>query len=307
MLDAASNEQHELGQLSQQLEALTQFVKEQQAELTRLKTLLPQTAAETFSAVPVLEANGPKSNRRRMLRRLATGLVAGVAAAGGVAALSESQVAEAKFVPGGSVGAVVVLPGASVSGTLPANKIGLFATTDNSTNLSNIPPATLGNSGVVGYSATSNRGVSGFSSSGIGVYGDGGNSGIGVFGQANQSSGVYGANTFGAGVTGNSTNGKGVDGTSQSGSGVEGTSVEGYGVYGFSTNDDGVFGKSFHKRGLVGDSTNGVPLRLIPGPPITGGSSNYIPQQGDIYIGTGANSNKMYLYDGAAWRSITFS
>jgi hypothetical protein len=286
--------QTELAELRRQIETLTNLVQYQQTELAALKSSIP---------------NSPKSgqpgsvSRRKMLRGLAAGLMAGVAGASVLGA----GTAEAKVIVGAGVGAIVLLPGATTSGALPANKVGLFATTNASTDLSAIPAALLGanTSAIVGYATGANRGVTASTDSGVAIYAKAGNNGIGVYGEATQSSGVYGKNEFGAGVTGNSTNGVGVDASSTSGNAIAANSVGGLGLDAYSTNKEGVRGKSFNSRGLVGESENGVPLRLVPGAFNPG--SGYTPLAGDIYVGTGANANRLFMYNGASWLSVIFS
>jgi hypothetical protein len=200
------------------------------------------------------------TTRRKALRRLAGGILAGLAVGGVVAALPEQ--AEARFVAANGAGAIVVTPGATVSGSLNSNAFGLIGTPDSNLALSSL--SFVSKAGIVGITSSTAPFTYGVFGSGgsTGVSGSGGTGGTGVSGTGKF--GVMGNGTLNGvrgdstndynsiGVYGNSTQGNGVYGNSFSGSGVYGNSTDDVGVRGISTNSLGVYGTG--KYGVTGDS-----------------------------------------------------
>lgn len=238
-------------------------------ELTRLKAAPPEGPATAVT--PVKPSAGFSSSRRRMLGRLAAGLLVGVGAAAGAGAVLPGE-AQAKFVTSPRATTIIVPPNGSVTGSIPANTVyGLIVTPDANLDFSpfsdNVKGGVLGittqNGGTGVFGQGPDSGVNGFSPSGIGVKGfSAGNraNSYGVYGettsQTAQTSGVFGVSpingVFGAGTTGvvglsTGTNPNaapiGVYGEARaqdpSSSGVYGTGPV-YGVYG--TGATGVYG-----------------------------------------------------------------
>jgi hypothetical protein len=177
---------HKLELMMARMAAMQAEINTQRHEISRLNSSLRLSAAE--APVDATPAN-PNPTRRRMLRRLAGGMLAGLAIGGAAAAIPEN--AQARLVADPTsidnsrrVGAIIVPPGTDTLGGIPAGgptvKYGLVATDGyNSTfKLSNLPGVSAGVFGN-GY---------------IGVFGDGVDSGVYGIGFTN---GVYGDGYYG--------------------------------------------------------------------------------------------------------------
>jgi len=258
-------------------QALTETVAQLMAQMAvmqaKIDSLQAQVQTTTLNATRAEVKSLPSNpSRRSMLRRLAGGLLAGLAVTS-VAAIVPEQ-AEAKLIinpnaQAGRIGALILRNGGSgtISGALPnVYTFGLIATNAQSLDLTQIGS---GDSGVVGLSPAGN-GVTGKSSSfgASGVYGENSSGGFGVAGRSNldsNSTGVLGESTSGKGVSalsstgygvyGSSTSGTAVAGYSQTGTGTYGNSVDGMAVSGNSTNNYGVSGYSTNNHGTAGIST----------------------------------------------------
>lgn len=252
---------------------LTQTMQEMQAQMMAMRAELndlkqqakvvnrPQPEPESVEQpTPPLVS----TTRRRTLRRLAGGLVAGLAV--GSVAAARPQQAQAKFVAAGGAGAIVMPSGATLSGSPSnGNTYGLVGTPDSTLAMSSLSSVTK--AGVVGITAaTTSFSYGVFGSGVVGIFGTGntavtGNSGVnglgyyGVVGNGTQN-GVRGISIKGIGVYGSSSNSTGIEGNSTAGTGVYGNSTEGAGVFGSSTNNSGVFGSSTNISAVVGVSTN---------------------------------------------------
>ncbi len=189
------------------------------------------------------EQTKPNTSRRRILRRLAGGMLAGLAV-GTVAAMGPEN-AQARMLvdPRASdssrrIGAIVVPPGASNPTGIPTGaatvKYGLVATdgSANPFNLASLPGFSTGVYGTSGFYGVVGSGFYGVVGSGTGTYsigvkgiGTGADSTTGVYGEG--STGVEGSGTdygvYGTGTVSGSTGVKG------SGTGTGSTGVSGYG------------------------------------------------------------------------------
>jgi hypothetical protein len=229
-----------------------------QAELNILKE-----RANAFSQPeqPVQPAKpGVSTTRRKVLRRLAGGLLAGAGIIGAAATLPGD--AEAKFYAKvGRVGAVIVPDGDAAVNDLyntgnPPIKYGLVALSgtgnydlSNSINIRFSNTAIFAVSNDTGiYAKGGQNGVIGFGSKGVAGYGDPNfSSSVGVFGQGPLYGvqGTYSSSSiYATGVQGEASYGTGVNGISTHGVGVLGTSTTYPGVQGNSTSDIGVYGNS---------------------------------------------------------------
>ncbi len=263
-----------VAQLTAQVAAMQAELSGQRQEIARLNGKLPviepatQPTATLDPAVATLTAN---PSRRRMLRRLAGGMLAGLAV--GSVATSLPPPVEAKFVAAKGFGAIVMPPGSTITGTVPAGTVyGLYATADATSDLT-------------GYGANTKVGVMGLltstesGSTYYGVFGQAKN--YGVYGQGS-SYGVYGkGDTFGVAGAGYY--------------GVHGTGTT-YWVYGYGTT--GVYGHSFNGVGVKADSGPGVPFRIVSGNPPT--SPGRV--KGDMYVDTSGN---LHIHNGSEWRLVT--
>ncbi|HEX2909656.1 MAG TPA: hypothetical protein VH186_02535 [Chloroflexia bacterium] len=269
------SEQSQEQDLSSTVQELMAQLIQVKAELDRLKAhsqALPQSVAQSKAKVEV------STTRRNLLRRLAGGLVAGLAV-GGIGA-SLPQPAEAKLSSNptgnglsGRVGMLVMPPGASVSGTMgggSTNKVGLLVSGDTSFNVNAIAPTV--NSAIIAYDNNNGSTIVGLSQTGIAIYGQTDSnyavrgvstSSYGVYGTTSNTSntsssataGVLGTSTgnYDAGVKGTNDNlGYGVYGKCDGGNGVLGTSDNGYGVFGLTTNGNAIRGLSFSSTGYAG-------------------------------------------------------
>jgi hypothetical protein len=148
------------------------------------------------------------TNRRSVLRKLAGGLLAGLAV-GGVAVVIPQPV-EAKFVGASNAGAVIIPHGSTATGSMGANrKYGLVANSDDSTDLSNEFYFANGDRiGVYGIATNATDDPPG-AFAGIGVYGIGTQ---GIFGYSPGFTGVNGFGDTGVGASGNTTGILGIGG-----------------------------------------------------------------------------------------------
>jgi hypothetical protein len=173
------------------------------AELTELKgraNALPKAEPQ-----PVEKAKAIVSTtRRKLLKRLAGGILAGLAVTGITASLPGQ--AEAKFVASGGAGAVVMPTGGTVTGNLPVGTVfGLYATTDASVDLGDFQNGISVKAGVFGNATTSGANVYGVIGHGgnYGVYGNGdyygvyGEGYVGVYGSGSN----YGVQAYSSGGT----------------------------------------------------------------------------------------------------------
>lgn len=241
---------------------LTPTMQELIAQMAAMRAELNNLKERTNVIIPSEQQVKPgvSTNRRKALRRLAGGILAGLGVAGVVAALPEQ--AEARFVAANGAGAIVVPPGATVSGSISSYAFGLIGTPDSNLALSSL--SFVGKAGIVGITSSTAPFTYGVFGSGgsTGVSGTGGTGGTGVSGTGRYGvtgngtlNGVRGDSTTDgniSGVYGNSTQGNGVYGNSFSGSGVYGNSTNDVGVRGISTNSLGVYGTG--KYGVTGDS-----------------------------------------------------
>jgi hypothetical protein len=271
-------------QLLAQMSATQAQMAAMQAELDQFKTPLqpqPQPVVTMLNnAVSVIEASeakaAPNSTRRRMLRRLAGGMLAGIAV--GTVAVAVPESAEAKIIGRtGRVGAVILGSGDSITGDLPGGTyynyglVALNGTGPSPFDLAASPYLFAANtaiyarsSGTGVYASGQRTGVSGSGS--IGVYGSGdygvqgsGYTGVVGSGIGDGSTGVEGSGSN-SGVRGS---GLGADSIGVIGKGTQ-TGVSGsgtiYGVYGFctGTNSTGVVGSSGTYTGVTGKGDTGV-------------------------------------------------
>jgi hypothetical protein len=197
-----------------------------QTELTSLRAQVqPTTLDVAISEINDLPAANP--SRRRMLRRLAAGMLAGLAVGSVAAAMPEG--AEAKIIGRtGRVGAVILGSGDSITGDLPGGtnyNYGLVV-------LSGTGPANF-DLAASPYLYDSNAAIYA-RSSGTGVYASG------------SDTGVFGSGTYGVKGEGTSTGVRG-EGTGSGSTGVFGIGggVGGKGIYG--TGPTGVYG-----AGIIG-------------------------------------------------------
>ncbi len=106
--------------LSSAMQEMMAQMARMQAELDSLKEraqALPQNVSQPIAKV--------STTRRKLLRRLAGGLVAGLAV-GGIGAILPQQ-AEAKFASAKGWGAIVLPPGGTITGSTPAGTVyGLY-------------------------------------------------------------------------------------------------------------------------------------------------------------------------------------
>lgn len=234
-------EQQQKQDLTPTMEELMAQMARMQAELNELKTRATAVTSSVQQPQPVQEARLVVSTTRRTaLRRLAGGMLAGLALAGG-AALPES--AEAKLVvnvpgQGGRIGAVITADG--------TNQI-----------INNFPVGTTYKYGLVVLSGTGSYDLSVAANvipftTGVFAVGDLSGYSSGVYGRGTY--GVYGKGTYGVygeaipgstyGVYGSSS---GSDSTGVLGVGYYGVQGNGiYGVYGYGsgTGGTGVYGTS---------------------------------------------------------------
>lgn len=219
-----------MGKNNQDLTLAMQEMMAQMAELrAELASLKAPAQALPQPAPPAQDKPPVSTTRRKLLRRLAGGLLAGLAV-GGIGA-SLPQQAEAKFVAAKGWGAIVVPPGGTLTGTVPSGTVyGLYATTDLDTDISTY--TTNSKIGVIGLINTAASGSTYYGVFGqafnYGVYGNSPD-GIGVYGNS-KTTGVYGKATAGTsyGVIGNAiyTGVRGEGGTY----GVTGTASDQFGT-----------------------------------------------------------------------------
>jgi hypothetical protein len=249
---------------------LTETLKELMAQMTVMQARLEHLQAQLHPADELKSGLFNSNNdlvtklnttRRRMLRRLAGGILAGLAVGG---AVGVPEGAEAKLVvnplaTSGRVGAIILSNGSSVSGSLPgAGTFGLIASSSGpSLDLSQLGSESCG---VMGLSYTGN-GVTGKSTNNgaSGVYGENTSGGFGVAGRSNynaSSTGVLGESTLGKAISAVSSSGYGVYADSPSGTAVAGYSSSGSGIYGSSTGGIAASGNSVNNYGVYGSSTN---------------------------------------------------
>jgi hypothetical protein len=296
--------EQQLRELRELVAALQRQVADQQDQISSLKTI---TQTQPAPAPQLSQNEVANTSRRRMLKKLAVGLVAGVGTA--TAAVAAPQAAQAKFVASKGAGAIVMPADGAVSNNLPATTVyGLIATPDPTLDLNSFSPNIKG--GVLGYTnqpgsygvfgfSTNSYGVYGVSTNSFGVYGVGTNS-FGVYGYSPSNNGVLGSTGIGVdatpgnpiagvngyaitggaytagvigqgktlGVWGISTNGTGVSGVSAALSGVSGVSTSGNGVFGSSSSYNGVLGNTY----INGDATPGDPIAGVNGSAYSGGA-----------------------------------
>lgn len=240
-----------------------------QAEVTQLKAGSEQTKTPAI----------PNPSRRKMLRRLATGLAATGVAMGGLGAISP-KAAEARIVIGSNPGAIVGRNGLTVTNSPPDNRsFGVVAASDLSLNLntalSNTPNAT--DIALFAITATNNSGVA-------------------VWGQSNSPSGT------GIGVVGSGTlfgvSGDGIQVGVRGSAGANGTGLYGTaGSVGVSGGGNvGVYGQG-NNYGVQAYSPSGTPFYLTPGNLPNNGI------KGSFYVDT--TTNNLYFHDGGGWRWVT--
>lgn len=177
--------------LTSTLQEMLVKMEAMQAELNGLK----QRANAVTITQEVEQPARPavSTTRRKVLRRLAGGLLTGLAVGSVAAAMPETV--EASFVRSGGAGAIVMRPGGTVTGSLPATTFyGLIATPDSTLNIG-------------AYSAGYTAGVLGTNA--------GTTNSFGLFGQS-ADTGVYGSGTK-IGIRGNSNTGCGIQASSTTG------------------------------------------------------------------------------------------
>lgn len=188
---------------------LTPAMQEMMAQMAAMRAEL-DALKHRANALPQpvqLEKPVVSTTRRTALRRLAGGLLAGLAV-GGVAALIP-QPAEAKFVAANTAGAIIIPPGSTTSGPFPGNAVyGLVATSDPTLIYNNGNFASGDMIGVFGI-ATNATNVPPGAIAGIGVYGVGTQ---GIFGYSPGATGVNGFGVTGVGASGGTTGVLGIGG-----------------------------------------------------------------------------------------------
>jgi hypothetical protein len=160
-----------LQELVTEVAALRRQVAEQQATIARLEARKPP--AET------------SVSRRRALKNLAAGLLAGA----GVAVAVQPSTAEARFLPLPNTGAFIVAPLNAVTGTLASGNYGLVVV-ENS-------PLALVNLAEITSDDNNNCAILGFSDGNVGVLGES-STGTGIQGTSFTSRGVVADSTRGA-------------------------------------------------------------------------------------------------------------
>ncbi len=249
----------ETTRLLEKMEAMLERMAAMQVELDGLKAQRPSAPS---TPEPGTAARATGTGRRQMLRRLAGGMVAGLAVGTVAAVVPENAQARMIVDPVASdssrrIGAIVVPTGTARPTGIPNGaatvKYGLVAT-DGSVSPFDLASLPGDSTGV--YGSGDNTGVYG-SGTGVfstGVYGSGlygvqgtgiGSASTGVYGSGN--TGVYGNGTYG--VYGNGSN-SGVQGTGTNSNGVKGTGTT-YGVYGTGTGTGTTYG-------VYGDGDIGV-------------------------------------------------
>jgi hypothetical protein len=225
-----SEQEQDLTLTIQELMAQMRVMQEELDSLKARAQVLPQPTIQSKPQV--------STTRRKLLRRLAGGLVAGLAI--GSIGASLPQTAEAKMVanpagPGltGRVGMLAMPPGSTVSGTLAggSTKAGLLVGGDNPFDVSKFTPTV--NAAILAYTSGNGSAIVGQTQTGTAVYGQS-DSNYGVVGQSTSGIGTYGQSTSNYGVQGSSTNNHGIYGKS--------SGNVNYGVYGENTNYAGVYG-----------------------------------------------------------------
>jgi hypothetical protein len=275
-------------------QALTDTVAQLMAQMAAMQAKMDSLQAQAQVQAPPTSLNNvinaednnnykpSNPSRRRMLRRLAGGMLAGLAVGTVAAAVPES--AQARLVidptaPDSSrrVGAVVVPPGTAIPSGVPSGtagvKYGLVATdgSDSTFDLTKLPGASIGV-----YSNGYTMGVYGFSSN-TGVYGQGSIYGVHGF---SSNTGVYGQGSN-IGVEGQSSN----------------TGVYGSGIV------SGVYGNSTGGVGVKADSGTGVPFRIVSGAQPTSLGRVY----GDMYVDANGNLFIWANYNAViGWHKVSF-
>jgi hypothetical protein len=213
---------------------LASSMQEMMAEMAAMRAELDDLKNRA-NAVTKLEPVQPvkpvvSTNRRTVLRKLAGGLLAGLAV--GSVAVAMPDLAQAKFVAAGGAGAIVMPPGGTTGGSLsPTGSYGLIASSSTSLNLAGIGAGYK--IGVYGSSSAAGTNV-------YGVYGQGGDTG--VYGQGT-STGVAGAGAT-YGVSGFSTNGYAVYGHSINSNGLRAESDNNIALFAYCPNGEAIIGSS---------------------------------------------------------------
>lgn len=262
---------------------LTRSMQKMMAEMAAMRAELNDLKARgnVVTAPPVQQKAAPvvSTTRRTALRRLAGGILAGLAIGGVTAALPDQ--AAAKFVAAKGLGAIIVPPNGTITGSVPDGTVyGLYATSDATTDLTNYGPDTK--VGVMGLSTSTAAGSTYYGVFGqsmdYGVYGNSSGGGYGVYGTS-VTYGVFGKGNF-SGILGKTD--------SSSGNGVLGEANGGRGVYGTSSSGVGVFASS----------SSGASLSISPSNEPSGGTR----AKGDMYVDLSGN---LHIYNGTAWRTVT--
>jgi hypothetical protein len=263
--------------------------------LAELKMLRQQVAAQQKEIAALKAAVNAPSNspadssttRRRMLKKLGAALLTGMVVTGATA----SPPAQARVISGANPGAYVMPGGVNITGSLPAYRYGLIASSDITLDLGDVLPSDTGVTGIC--TSPPGAGVYGFCDSDLsyGVLGYNiSSTGTGVYGYTNGALGigVYGYSAVPTGLA--------VSGGNQFGTAIYGDSGYSYGVH----------GRSAAGAGLVAESTTGVPFHIVPGSEPSDGTRHY----GDIYVDTSGN---IFIWaDGASpispgWRQLQFA
>jgi hypothetical protein len=192
---------------------------------------------------------------------------AGLATAGGVAALTVLDAQRADAATGGNfilgnannAGATTTLTPTTATNSNPLLQINGAALSATST--------TMIVNGPAGGAALAVTGASTSTTIGLAIVGTGTGTALGIVGSSGSNSGVTGDSTSGTGVVGNSTSGTGVVGTSGTGDGVHGnSSAHGrLGVIGTDSSLTGGFG-------VRGASTKGIGVHAVS----TSGTALYV-------------------------------
>lgn len=199
--------------MSDQAQDLTSAMQDMLARMARLQaelTSLKEQAQALPGPQPTLPAPHPTStSRRKALRRLAGGMLIGLAAVGAALVTGSGETfARTSANPAGTnnqVGSYIVPPGKALPTGTPTNgqNFGLVATDGSSLGVDSLLAGSLGQStGVLGYT-TSGNGLTGYASGGYGraVYGyASGSSGYGLYGETSGSYG-YGVNGYASGTS----------------------------------------------------------------------------------------------------------
>jgi hypothetical protein len=227
---------------------LTPGMQEMLAKMAAMRAEL-DNLKNRANAVIKLEAVQPEksvvpTNRRTALRRLAGGILAGLAVSSVTVAMPD--LAQARFVASGGAGAIVMPPGGTTGGSLSATgSYGLIASSSTNLNLAGIGAGYK--IGVYGSSSATGTNV-------YGVYGQGGDTG--VYGQGT-STGVAGAGAT-YGVSGFSTNGYALYGHSINSNGLRAESDNNNAIFAYSANGSAIWGSS--PNGSAGYFTGNVQI-----------------------------------------------